>query len=243
MKQINGYPGFYIVFEGIVGAGKSTQINLLKEKLLINYPTIPVVYTREPGGTKRGEEIRDIVKNRKISPINEAKLFVEARKLTLDQVVRPALTRGELVISDRSFISSLAYQGFGCGLGMEKVWRVNKNVVCTTFPDCIAYLDGGLEASVVRSGRIEPDKFDTQNLEYWEKTKKGYDEALKKLKETNPETLIIQVKDERGILSEEETFVKVWETLATALDVWLENPEGKILRERASGGSRREICR
>ena len=160
MKPNNPYSGFYVVLEGIIGAGKSTQAGLLLDSLSKKFPEIKVVSTFEPGGTSKANELRQILKYQTLGSLEEAILFAKARQSTLSEVVRPALSEGSLVISDRSFLTSLAYQGFGREVGLEDVWDINKNIVGDTLPDCIIYLDIGLGPSQERSGKDNPDKFD-----------------------------------------------------------------------------------
>lgn len=105
----------YIVFEGIVGSGKSTQSKLLVEFLRGKYPEKEIIHVREPGSTPIAEDIRHLAQGKewdeKMHPLTNAYLYAAARAQTLRTIVIPALQAGKIVISDRSFISSLAYQG------------------------------------------------------------------------------------------------------------------------------------
>lgn len=129
--------GFYLGVEGIEGAGKTTVCRLLADRL-----PPPVVSIREPGGTALGEDIRRILlHSAEMSPWAEAALFAAARAELVAEVVRPALARGETVVSDRTYVSSLAYQGAGRGLGVGDVRRVNETVLGGSVPDLVAIVD------------------------------------------------------------------------------------------------------
>ena len=112
--------GCYIVFEGVVGSGKTTQSKRLVEVLRSRFPEREIIWTREPGGDDIAEAIRALAQGaayaKNMDPICEAYLFAAARAQSLRTVVKPAVDRGALVIADRNFISSVAFQGFGRGL-------------------------------------------------------------------------------------------------------------------------------
>jgi len=116
-----GQPGFLIAFEGVEGAGKSTQLDLLRYEL--ERRGHEVVVTREPGGTPVGERVRAVLLDPavELDPRAEALLFAAARAQLVEQVIRPALERGAVVLCDRYLDSSLAYQGGGRGLGRGPV--------------------------------------------------------------------------------------------------------------------------
>lgn len=130
----------FIVLEGVEGSGKSTQSGLLSEWL--NELGVAHVLTREPGGTQVGEEIRRaLLHGGDVPPRTELLLMVAARAAFVDQVVRPALARGEVVIADRYELSSFAYQGYGRGVPLEDVWRVNAFATDGMRPDLTILLD------------------------------------------------------------------------------------------------------
>jgi dTMP kinase len=130
----------FLVFEGVEGSGKSTQARLLAEWL--TDAGIAHVLTREPGGTRVGEEIRRALLHGGDVPVRtELLLMVAARAAFVEQVVRPALARGDVVIADRYELSSFAYQGYGRGLALEDVRRVNAFATGGVGPDLTILLD------------------------------------------------------------------------------------------------------
>ncbi|NWG91036.1 MAG: dTMP kinase, partial [Parvularculaceae bacterium] len=134
--MINKSRGFFISFEGVDGAGKSTQIGKLADYLRAR--GIIVQVTREPGGTINAEAIRRLIVEgdaERWSPLSEALLMYAARADHLDRVIRPALSRGEIVITDRFADSTAAYQGIAGGLGEDAVRSLHRAVVGSDDPD------------------------------------------------------------------------------------------------------------
>jgi len=124
----------FVTFEGLDGTGKTTQVELLREKLEADGRR--VVATREPGGTPLGEKIRELLlESDSVAPWTEAALFAAARAELVERVIGPALTRGETVLCDRYLDSSLAYQGIARGLGIERVLELNLNAIRGLLPD------------------------------------------------------------------------------------------------------------
>ena len=124
----------FVTFEGLDGSGKSTQAELLVERLEADGED--VVATREPGGTELGERIRDLVLHGgHVAPWAEALLYAAARAQHVDEVIRPALERGASVVCDRYVDSSVAYQGVARGLGLERVLDLNLAAVGGLLPD------------------------------------------------------------------------------------------------------------
>lgn len=232
MHPNNPYKGYYVVLEGIIGAGKSTQTGLLLASLSRKFPGIRVVPTFEPGGTPRANELRQKLKHQDMDAIDEARLFAEARTSTLSEVIRPALSEGFLVVSDRSFLTSLAYQGFGRELGLENVWSINKEIVGDTLPDCIIYLDIGLEPSQARSLKDNPDKFDKEKVAFWQRVIPGYEIAINKVLEMSPETRVIHIQNPDGSQKPEEAQKIIMKELTPMLSEWQLHKEGRISRER-----------
>ena len=115
------YPGFFISFEGIDGAGKSTHLEAFATHLRKRYQGKEIVLTREPGGTPLGEELRKLLLNQAMHIETEALLMFAARREHLSVVIEPALQAGKIVISDRFTDASFAYQGGGRGLSLEKL--------------------------------------------------------------------------------------------------------------------------
>lgn len=124
----------FITFEGVDGSGKSTQAELLRDALTADGRE--VVLTREPGGTEIGERVRELVLNGPaMTPWAEAGLFASARAELVETVIKPALARGAIVISDRYVDSSLAYQGIARGVGVDHVLELNLHAVQGLMPD------------------------------------------------------------------------------------------------------------
>jgi dTMP kinase len=140
----------FIVFEGIEGSGKSTQARLLAARL--ESLDMPVVLTREPGGTQVGEEIRRALLHGgdDVPARTELLLMLAARAAFVDGVVRPALERGAVVIADRYELSSIAYQGYGRGLPLDEVRRANRFATGGLAPDLTFVLDVDLAESTAR---------------------------------------------------------------------------------------------
>jgi dTMP kinase len=124
----------FITFEGLDGSGKSTQAELLRSRL--DADGLEVISTREPGGTELGEKIRDLVLHGgDVTPWAEALLYAAARAQHVEIVIRPALERGASVICDRYLDSSVAYQGVGRELGLDRVLDLNLAAVGGLLPD------------------------------------------------------------------------------------------------------------
>src|SRR5512134_608141 len=124
----------FVTFEGLDGSGKTTQAELLLARL--EEEGEDVVLTREPGGTELGERIRELVLHGgHVAPWAEALLYAASRAQHVEAVIRPALERGESVICDRYLDSSVAYQGVGRGLGLERVLQLNLDAVGGLLPD------------------------------------------------------------------------------------------------------------
>lgn len=136
-----GGSGFFLVLEGVEGAGKTTQARWLAEAL--ESAGVPCRVVREPGGTVAGERARDIVLDPalEMTPETELLLILAARAEFVREVVRPALEAGEVVIADRYEMSTLAYQGAGRGLGVDRVTRMNEFATGGLKPDAVLLLE------------------------------------------------------------------------------------------------------
>ncbi|MDH3247560.1 MAG: dTMP kinase [Acidimicrobiia bacterium] len=147
--------GFYLALEGIEGSGKSTLGRLLGTRL--SDRRIDSISVREPGGTELGEELRRLVLHAgHVAPWAEAALFAASRAQLAVEVIAPALADGRWVISDRSYYSSLAYQGGGRGLGVDSVRRLNETVLDGVLPDLVVVLD--IEPEVGFARETERDR-------------------------------------------------------------------------------------
>jgi len=173
--------GLFITLEGIDGTGKSTQLRLLVQYL--RKWGLPVRVTREPGGTRLGERIRRILldsKNTHLSPLAELALMYAARAQHLEEVIRPALAKGQIVVSDRYNDASLAYQGYGRKLGVATVRAFDRIVSGSTQPDLTILLDLAPRLSLGRAvGRqsqrnSDQARFELQGLDFQRRVRRGY---------------------------------------------------------------------
>lgn len=165
----------FISVEGIDGCGKTTQIKLLAEYL--SQLDVEFIIVREPGGTKAGEEIRDILLHKEYHLFSESELllFMAARAQIVREVIRPELEKGKTVIADRFMDSSVAYQGVGRRLGREIVQAMNAFAVGGTVPDITFYIDVPTDVAISRMRKEKKnDKIEVESLEFFEKVRNGY---------------------------------------------------------------------
>ncbi len=164
----------FVTFEGIDGSGKSTQAARLAEALRARGRE--VVSTREPGGTRLGEEIRALLLDGgAVSPWAEAALFAAARAQLAGEVIRPALARGADVVCDRFLDSSLAYQGIARGLGVDAVLELNQLTLGGLEPDRTFLLAlPAAEAARRETGR--PDRIEAEGLAFLARVGAAYEE-------------------------------------------------------------------
>lgn len=164
----------FIALEGVDGSGKSTQARMLAEALTAR--GVPVVLTREPGGTPLGEGLRGLLLDgavTRIGPVAEAYLFAAARAALVEEVVRPALERGAWVVTDRFVDSSLAYQGAAGGLGLDAVWDLNRRAVGDCLPDLAVVIDVPVDVAAERRC-AGPDRIEAQGPGFQERVADGY---------------------------------------------------------------------
>ena len=177
--------GRFITFEGCEGSGKSTQIRLLSERL--KKQGVSHIVTREPGGSDIAEQIRNIILNGKNTAMCdecEALLYAAARAQHLREVVQPALNRGTLVLCDRFVDSSLAYQGYARGLGLDFVREINSFAMRDFRPDVTLFLDISPRAAFERKhGADEDDRMEQLGMAFHQKVYEGY----LKIAEAEPE--------------------------------------------------------
>jgi dTMP kinase len=166
----------FITFEGIDGVGKSTQLDLL-EKFLISEGK-EVVRTLEPGGTELGQEIRHLLLHRKgdVSPRAEALLYAADRAHHVATKIRPALAAGKVVLSDRYFDSSVAYQGAARELDVEEVKQISLWAIDHLIPDLTVLLDLPADQAIARrsSKGTQPDRLESEQLEFFERARNEY---------------------------------------------------------------------
>lgn len=175
--------GRFITLEGGEGAGKSTQIALLKECLEAS--GLSVLVTREPGGSKGGEDIRNLLVNgdtNRWEPLTEALLNYAARHEHLQKVILPALAKGTWVLCDRFADSTMAYQGYGHGMNREVIRRLHRLVVDDVAPDLTLIFDMPVEVGLERaSSRGEgEDRYERMGVEFHERLRQGFLEIERK---------------------------------------------------------------
>jgi dTMP kinase len=163
--------GLFVTFEGIDRSGKSTQARLLRDALGER-----AVAVRDPGATPLGEQLRGLLKEPtvEVGPRAEALLFAAARAQMVDDVIRPALDHGRVVVSDRYVDSSLAYQGAARGLGVEEVAAVNAFATDGLMPDVTFLLAIDPDAAAARGA--EDDRFEREGADFQRRVQEAYDE-------------------------------------------------------------------
>jgi len=171
----------FISFEGIDGVGKSTQLEMLQEYLVALGHT--VVRTLEPGGTELGQEIRHLLLHRKgdVAPRAEALLYAADRAHHVATKIRPALARGEIVLTDRYFDSSVAYQGAARDLDVNQVRDISLWAVDNLVPDLTILLDLPAQDAIARRSKTgtEPDRLEREKVEFFERARQMYLELAK----------------------------------------------------------------
>jgi dTMP kinase len=175
-KRLNVKNGLFISFEGIDGVGKSTQLDLLVQFLAEQGQT--VCRTLEPGGTDLGREIRELLLHRKgeVAPRAEALLFAADRAHHVATVIRPALERGEVVVTDRYLDSSVAYQGSGRELGFDQVRDLSLFAVDGLLPQLTVLLDLDANKAAARRSNTgaEPDRLERAKNGFFEAVRESY---------------------------------------------------------------------
>jgi dTMP kinase len=175
----------FVTFEGLDGAGKTTQLKLLQYRLEAEGQE--VVVTREPGGTELGEQIRDLVLHgNHVTPWAEALLYAASRAQHVDEVIRPALERGASVLCDRYIDSSAAYQGVARGLGLERVLDLNLVAVNGLLPDRTFLLQLDATEATGRLNR-EHDRLESEGEVFHALAASGY----RDLAERFPDRIVV----------------------------------------------------
>ena len=183
---MSNHRGFFVVFEGGDGAGKSTQVQKLTQKLEPLNET--VVLTREPGGTELGKKIREILLDQdefEVTPRMEALLFAADRSINMSQNIKPALEKGNVVIADRHIDSSIAYQGVGRGLGADTIEDISRWAVQGIVPDLTVLLD--VDANTGQSRLESKDRLDRESAEFHTKV----NQAFRDLSKADPDRYIV----------------------------------------------------
>ena len=201
--------GIFITFEGIEGCGKSTQAKRVRELLIES--GLEVLFTREPGGSCIGEKIRDILldpANEEMVPLTELLLYEASRHQHMAEVIEPALKAGKVVICDRFYDASTAYQGYARGIDVDDVERLNLIASGGKRPDLTIILDLPAEIGLKRIGK-NPDRIEGEGVEFHERVRAGYLEIAAR----EPDR--VKVVDGSGTI--EETFMKVWAPVESLL--------------------------
>jgi dTMP kinase len=186
----------FISLEGIDGSGKTSQAKLLAAALGGD-----VLLVREPGGTKTGERIRDLLKDPalELGPLSELLLFCAARAELVSQVVGPAQERGQDVVCDRFSDSSVAYQGTARGLGAERVEEICDLATGGVWPDLTILLRIDPERAATRIGRRKADRFEGEGIELQRLVAEGYDEVARR----HPERVrVVEAEGDREAVHE-----------------------------------------
>jgi dTMP kinase len=177
--------GLFITFEGLDGSGKSTQARFLYEEL--KKRRVRVLLTREPGGTRIGEQIRETLHstaNVEMLPATEILLYSASRAQLVGESILPRLAEGFVVLCDRYVDSTYAYQGYGHGLDLAVLQHISKFATCGLRPDLIVYLDLDVEVGLARrhnahqSDAGELNRMDQQAVEFYQRVRQGYFEMI-----------------------------------------------------------------
>jgi dTMP kinase len=207
--------GLFIAFEGVEGAGKSTQIGMAQEYL--RSLGFDVLVTREPGGTSAGEQIRELLLDPatgKLDARTEALLFAASRAQTVANVIRPALAEGKVVICDRYVDSSLAYQGWGRGLGEPDVLSLNVWATQGLFPDIVVLLHLEPERGLARTEDEPRDRMEQEGQMFLAKVADAY----LRIAEEHPERFVVVDADQEP--------AKVFDAVREALDRAVQERDG-----------------
>ncbi len=195
------FKGKFITFEGSEGCGKSTQSKFLVDHLTAK--GFPVKLVREPGGVVISEKVREILLDKKNMRMNnecETLLYMAARAQLVEEVVMPELGRGTVLVCDRFLDSTVAYQGYGCGVSVEAIKAMGLFATKGVVPDLTFFLDLPTEEGLRRRG-TERDRIELRSMEYHERVRAGYHQIAR----SEPERVIVI----DGRKSKEENFTAI----------------------------------
>lgn len=182
-RTVTQPPGMFISFEGIDGAGKSTHIEALVSAFKAQYGDNKVLHTREPGGTPLAEKLRQLILNDAMDALTEAYLIFAARRDHVNQVIAPALKRGDVLLCDRFTDATFAYQGGGRGFDLNVLstfeqWTQTQNKQLLQ-PQLTLWFDLPAEVAAERlAGARVPDKFEAQPVEFFRQVAHGYQKRM-----------------------------------------------------------------
>lgn len=213
----------FITFEGSEACGKSTQVQRLANRL--DAVGIPILITREPGGTSIGEEIRELLQfapqNAGMMPETEVLLFEASRVQLVREVIKPALERGECIIVDRFFDSTTVYQGVARKLDRKIVRQLNTFAVGDCIPDITFLLDLDLETARSRmKGPRRPDRMEQESDEFYKRVREGYLELAKSERDR-----IVLIDGSRSV---DEIDNKIWKILSKRFPTLSAHPRSAI---------------
>jgi len=177
--------GKLIVFEGPDGSGKTTILKNINEKLIdLGYP---IMLVREPGGTFISEQIREIIidnNNTEMNSKTECLLFAASRAQLVEEKIKPALNRGEIILCDRFVLSSLLYQGVGRGLGINEVKKINDFATGFIKPDLTTFFNIDYKTALMRKrANFKADRLESEDFDFHKKIFDAYIDLAKKYKE------------------------------------------------------------
>ena len=164
----------FVSLDGLDGTGKSTQCRLLAEWLTAQ--KVPVTSCTDPGGTALGQELRKLLlfgRDHRIATTTEALMFMASRAQLVDEIIRPALGRGEVVISDRFLLANVVYQGHAGGLSAADLWKVGAFATGGLEPDLTLVLDLPPDIAVTRRNR-EADRMEERGEEFYTRVRTGF---------------------------------------------------------------------
>jgi len=202
----------FITFEGLDFCGKSTQVSRVVERL--KHEGRSVLLVREPGGTAIGEKIRSILLDRKsigMTEVSELMLFSASRAQLVAEVIRPALEWGTVVVCDRFYDSTTAYQGWGRGIDLDAVQAINRTATYGLIPDMTIFLDvhlGEIERRM-RSSKAAKDRMESNERSFHERVREGY----MKLARNESRFIVVDGEKPVDIIHEE-----IWNHMAKRLN-------------------------
>ena len=199
--------GLFITFEGADGCGKTTQMKLLNEYLKNSGKE--TLITREPGAKGLGEKLREILLNYdgEVSSVCESFLFLADRAQNIDTIIEPAICEGKIVLCDRHIDSTVAYQGYGRGLDIERINMLNSIATSAKKPDLTFVFDIDVETSMKRVGK-EKDRMESAGIDFHNRVRKGYLELAKQ----EPERIKV-IDASKSVEKIHEEVVKIVENL------------------------------
>ncbi len=164
----------FIAFEGADGVGKTTQLRLLAAAL--EKVGLSVVVCRDPGSTALGEELRQILLRKldvPVGPVAESLLYMAARAQLVDEIIHPAIVAGKVVLSDRFLLSNVVYQGYGCGVDIDRLWEIGRWATGGVFPTLTVILDLPPEEAACRR-KSQGDRLEARRDEFHRRVREGF---------------------------------------------------------------------